>query len=161
MAPWGGVTRSSRPSVPRRRPARDLHVPLVRGTLDSMSENTFRTDGTIDSFANDFPGRDYEIEFTATEFTSVCPMTGQPDFGIIKLSYIPNQKCIELRSFKFYLQTFRNRGIFYENVVNTILNDVVAAIAPRFVEVTGEFNSRGGISARVAATYGDEIEFDE
>jgi 7-cyano-7-deazaguanine reductase len=122
-----------------------------------MSENTFRTDGTIDSFENRFPERDYEIEFVATEFTSVCPMTGQPDFGTISISYTPEQKCIELRSFKFYLQSFRNQGIFYENVVNTILDDIVAAIAPRFLSVTGEFNSRGGISARITATYGDEL----
>lgn len=123
-----------------------------------MSENTFRTDGTIDSFENQFPARDYEIEFTATEFTSVCPMTGQPDFGTISITYVPDQKCIELRSFKFYLQSFRNQGIFYENVVNTVLDDIVEAIAPRFLEVTGEFNSRGGISARITATFGDQLE---
>ncbi len=118
-----------------------------------MSENSFRTDGTIDSFENQFPEREYEIEFTAEEFTSVCPMTGQPDFGTIVISYSPGARCIELRSFKFYLQSFRNRGIFYENVVNTILDDIVAAIAPRFLVVTGEFHSRGGISARISATY--------
>jgi 7-cyano-7-deazaguanine reductase len=84
-------------------------------------------------------------------------MTGQPDFGTISISYTPDQRCIELRSFKFYLQSFRNQGIFYENVVNTILDDIVAAIAPRFLSVTGEFNSRGGISARITATYGDEL----
>jgi 7-cyano-7-deazaguanine reductase len=121
-----------------------------------MSENTFRTDGTIDAFDNQFPGRDYEIEFTAQEFTSVCPMTGQPDFGVIYITYTPDLRCIELRSFKFYLQTYRNKGIFYENVVNTILDDIVAAIAPRAVAVTGEFNTRGGISARVTATYPEQ-----
>ena len=121
-----------------------------------MSDNTFKTDGTIDSFENAFPGRDYEIEFTAPEFTSVCPMTGQPDFGTIIINYIPGERCIELRSFKFYLQTYRNKGIFYENVVNTILDDIVAAIAPRFASVTGDFNTRGGISARVTATFGGE-----
>lgn len=121
-----------------------------------MSENTFRTDGTIDSFDNQFPGRDYEIEFSATEFTSVCPMTGQPDFGTIHIAYTPDKRCIELRSFKFYLQTFRNQGIFYENVVNTILDDIVRAIAPRSLIVTGEFNSRGGISARITAVHPDE-----
>ncbi|MEO8540342.1 MAG: preQ(1) synthase [bacterium] len=121
-----------------------------------MSDNTFRTDGTIDTFENQFPGRDYEIEFTATEFTSVCPMTGQPDFGNIVISYTPNLRCIELRSLKFYLQTYRTRGIFYENVVNTILDDIVAAIEPRFLVVTGEFNSRGGIAARISATHSGE-----
>src|SRR5262245_9297165 len=107
------------------------------------TENTFRTDGTIDSFENQFPGRDYTIEFTALEFTSVCPMTGQPDFGTILINYVPDQRCIELRSLKFYLQTFRNRGIFYENVVNTILDDIVAAIQPRSLSVAGRFNTRG------------------
>jgi len=121
-----------------------------------MSENQYRTDGTLDFFENQFPGRDYEIEFTASEFTSVCPMTGQPDFGSIIITYTPEARCIELRSFKFYLQSFRNRGIFYENVVNTILDDIVAVIQPRFLVVTGEFNSRGGITARISATYGGD-----
>jgi 7-cyano-7-deazaguanine reductase len=118
-----------------------------------MSENTFRTDGTIDSFENQFPGRDYVIEFTATEFTSVCPMTGQPDFGTISIVYTPDARCIELRSLKYYLQTYRNRGIFYENVVNTILADIVAAIEPRALTVVGQFNGRGGISARISASH--------
>ncbi len=118
-----------------------------------MSENTYKTDGSIDSFENRFPERDYEIEFVAPEFTSVCPMTGQPDYGSIIVTYTPAVRCIELRSFKFYLQTYRNRGIFYENVVNTILDDIVAAIAPRHLMVTGDFNTRGGISARVTASY--------
>lgn len=118
-----------------------------------MSENIYKTDGTIDSFENRFSERDYEIEFVAPEFTSVCPMTGQPDFGTIIVTYTPEARCIELRSFKFYLQTFRNRGIFYENVVNTILDDIVAAIQPRHLMVTGDFNTRGGISARITASY--------
>src|SRR5205814_3043522 len=98
-----------------------------------MAENIFKTDGTIDSFPNDFPGRDYEIEFVAPEFTSVCPMTGLPDFGTISVTYTPAGRCIELRSFKYYLTTFRNQGIFYENVVNQIVDDIVSAIQPRFV----------------------------
>lgn len=121
-----------------------------------MAENIYKTDGTIDTFPNNFPGRDYEIEFTAPEFTSVCPMTGLPDFGTITITYTPGERCIELRSLKYYLNGFRNEGIFYENVVNKILDDIVAAISPRFLAVTGEFNTRGGISARVTATHGDE-----
>lgn len=118
-----------------------------------MGENNFRTDGTIDAFDNGFPERDYEIEFLAQEFTSVCPMTGQPDFGSITITYVPGDRCLELRSFKFYLQTYRNQGIFYENVVNKILDDIVAAISPRRLTVIGDFNARGGISARVSAAY--------
>lgn len=121
------------------------------------SLNTFKTDGTIDSFENRFPGREYEIEFTAPEFTSMCPMTGQPDFGTLTITYIPGARCIELRSFKYYLQTFRNRGIFYEDVINTILDDIVAAIDPKWAQVSGDFNTRGGISARVTATHPDEL----
>lgn len=118
-----------------------------------MGENIFKTDGTIDAFDNSYPEREYEIEFLAQEFTSVCPMTGQPDFGSIAIAYVPGDRCIELRSFKFYLQTYRNHGIFYENVVNRILDDIVAAVSPRRLTVTGDFNARGGISARVSATY--------
>ncbi|MCZ2111582.1 MAG: preQ(1) synthase [Dehalococcoidia bacterium] len=121
------------------------------------SLNTFKTDGTIDHFENRFPGREYEIEFTAPEFTSMCPMTGQPDFGTLTIRYIPGSRCIELRSFKYYLQTFRNRGIFYEDVVNTILDDIVAAIEPKWAQVSGDFNTRGGISARITATHPDEV----
>ena len=128
------------------------------GTLTGMSENIYKTDGTIDSFPNQFPAREYEIEFIAPEFTSVCPMTGLPDFGTITVTYTPGERCIELRSFKYYLTTFRNQGIFYENVVNQILDDIVAAIAPKFVAVTGDFNTRGGISARVTATHPPEAD---
>lgn len=123
-----------------------------------MSENIYKTDGTIDSFPNQFPGRDYEIEFVAAEFTSVCPMTGLPDFGTIIVTYTPGERCIELRSFKYYLTKFRNQGIFYENVVNQILDDIVAAVAPSFLTVTGDFNTRGGISARVTASYPAETD---
>jgi 7-cyano-7-deazaguanine reductase len=120
---------------------------------DRMPENVFRTDGTLDSFPNEFPNRDYEIHFEAPEFTSVCPMTGLPDFGTITVDYVPGERCIELRSFKYYLFAFRNRGIFYEHVVNQICDDIVAAISPRRLTVTGDFNARGGITARVTAAY--------
>jgi 7-cyano-7-deazaguanine reductase len=118
-----------------------------------VATNEFRTDGTIDWFPNNYPQRDYIIRFEAHEFTSVCPMTGQPDFGSITLEYVPAERCIELRSWKFYLQTYRQRGIFYENAVNTILDDIVAAIAPRRAAVTGDFSRRGGISAQVTTSY--------
>jgi 7-cyano-7-deazaguanine reductase len=118
-----------------------------------VSTNDFRTDGSIDAFPNSYPHRETLIRFDAHEFTSLCPMTGQPDFGVVTLEYVPGERCIELRSWKFYLQTFRQRGIFYENLVNTILDDVVAAISPRHATVTGEFSRRGGISARVSSSY--------
>ena len=104
-------------------------------------------------FANPHPDRDYTIEFSCPEFTSICPVTGQPDFGTIHIRYVPDQQCIELKSLKLYLWSFRQEGAFYEAVTNTILNDLVAACAPRSMTVVGEFNVRGGISAVVTAEF--------
>ncbi len=119
----------------------------------SRGENVFRKDGTIDSFPNEYADRDYEIEFTAPEFTSVCPMTGLPDFGTIAITYVPGERCIELRSFKYYLFGYRDEGIFYEQLVNRIRDDVVAAVNPKRLTVVGEFSPRGGIAARVTAKH--------
>ncbi len=83
----------------------------------------------LETFENQFPDRDYQIEIVAPEFTSVCPRTGQPDFGTLTITYTPDKKCVELKSLKFYLQSFRNQGIFYEHVTNTILDDLVAVVA--------------------------------
>jgi 7-cyano-7-deazaguanine reductase len=107
----------------------------------------------LETFANPAPQRDYEIVHTAPEFTSVCPMTGQPDFGTIVVRYVPDRLCVELKSLKIYLVSFRDRGIFYEAVVNRILDDLVAALAPRRIEVRGEFRVRGGISSVVVAAH--------
>ena len=107
----------------------------------------------IETFPNRHPGRDYEVRHTCPEFTSVCPKTGQPDFGTITVTYVPDRLCVELKSLKLYLQAYRNQGIFYEAVTNVILDDLVAAVAPRRMEVTGDFNVRGGISSVVTATY--------
>ena len=107
----------------------------------------------IETFPNRHPGRDYTIRHTCPEFTSVCPKTGQPDFGTITVTYVPDRLCVELKSLKLYLQAYRNQGIFYEAVINVILDDLVAAVAPRRMEVTGDFNVRGGISSVVTATY--------
>ena len=110
-----------------------------------------RPSKTLETFPNPHPKREYEVEFTCPEFTCVCPMTGQPDFATLTITYVPDRRCIELRSFKYYLLGFRNRGIFYEDVVNEVLDDIVAAVQPRELVVTGEFNVRGGIAARVTA----------
>jgi 7-cyano-7-deazaguanine reductase len=107
----------------------------------------------IETFPNRHPGRDYTIRHSCPEFTSVCPKTGQPDFGTITVTYVPDRLCVELKSLKIYLQGFRNQGIFYEAVINVILDDLVAAVAPRRMEVTGDFHVRGGISSVVTATY--------
>ena len=100
--------------------------------------------------------RDIDIVIEQPEFTSVCPMTGLPDFGTIAISYRPNEKLIELKSLKYYLLQYRNVGIFYEHVVNHILNDLVATLAPKQMEVTGKFTARGGINTTVTAVYEDE-----
>lgn len=103
----------------------------------------------LETFANANPERDYTIEIICPEFTSLCPKTGQPDFGTIIFTYTPDQLCIELKSLKLYLQRFRNEGSFYEMVVNRILDDFVKVIQPRRVKVEGRFTPRGGISTNV------------
>lgn len=108
---------------------------------------------TIETFPNPRPERDFEIAIRCPEFTSVCPMTGLPDFGEIRITYVPEAACVELKSLKYYFIEFRNRGIFYEQATNQILDDLVAAIAPRRMTVVGDFSVRGGISTVVTATY--------
>jgi 7-cyano-7-deazaguanine reductase len=107
----------------------------------------------LETFPNPRPERDYEIAIHCPEFTSVCPKTGLPDFGEIHITYVPDAACVELKSLKYYLIDFRNRGIFYEHVTNMILDDLVAAIAPRAMTVVGDFSARGGITTTVTATY--------
>jgi len=107
----------------------------------------------LETFANQFPQRDYVIEIVCPEFTSVCPKTGQPDFGTITIRYIPDLKCVELKSLKFYLQSFRSQGIFYEMVTNQILEDLTAAVAPRQMTIVAAFTPRGGISTTVTAEF--------
>ncbi len=104
-------------------------------------------------FANPHPHRDYSITHVAPEFTSVCPKTGQPDFGTIEIQYVADRRCVELKSLKFYLQGFRNQGVFYEDLVNRILDDLVTALAPRSMAVTGRFSPRGGMHSTIVATY--------
>jgi 7-cyano-7-deazaguanine reductase len=108
---------------------------------------------TIETFPNPRPEREYEIHINCPEFTSVCPKTGLPDFGEIRITYVPGDRCIELKALKYYLIGFRNRGIFYEAATNEILDDLVAACAPRRMTVVGDFSVRGGIKTSVTATY--------
>ena len=108
---------------------------------------------SLETFANSHPGRDYTIIHTCPEFTALCPKTGQPDFATIRISYVPDRLCVELKSLKLYLGSFRERGIFYENVTNVILDDLVATVRPRSMTVEGHFNVRGGISSLVRASY--------
>ncbi len=103
----------------------------------------------LETFENQYPGRDYTIEIVCPEFTSVCPKTGQPDFGTLTFRYVPDRLCVELKSLKLYLQQFRNEGIFYENVANRIHDELVGLLQPRRFELTAAFSARGGITTTV------------
>jgi 7-cyano-7-deazaguanine reductase len=109
----------------------------------------------LEHFSNVYPGKDYLIHFEISEFTAICPKTGLPDFGTIFIDYIPNDKCIELKSLKEYINFFRNIGIFHENVVNKISEDIIKDIKPKYLKVFGDFKIRGGIKTKV------ELEFKE
>ena len=107
----------------------------------------------LETFENQHPKRDYVIEIECPEFTSVCPKTGQPDFGTLTFSYVPDRLCVELKSLKLYLQSYRNDGIFYENVTNSILDDLIALLSPRRMRLVARFTPRGGISTNVTAEH--------
>jgi 7-cyano-7-deazaguanine reductase len=107
----------------------------------------------LETFPNPRPGRDFTIEIVCPEFTSLCPVTGQPDFGTITFQYTPSELCVELKSLKLYLQRFRNEGIFYEAVTNRLLDDFVAACQPVRCKVTGAFTARGGITTNVTCVH--------
>ena len=113
---------------------------------------------TLETFPNPRPERDYEIAINCPEFTSMCPKTGLPDFGEIRIRYVPDRTCIELKALKYYLLEYRNQGIFYEAATNKILDDLVALLHPRRMTVTGAFTARGGITTTVIARHGQEQE---
>src|SRR6185295_6952699 len=120
---------------------------------NGMLEFSRMSSSTLETFPNPRPERDYEIAIHCPEFTSVCPKTGLPDFGEIRITYVPAASCVELKSLKYYMIEFRNKGIFYEAVTNQILDDIVAAIQPRRIRVVGDFSVRGGIKTVVTAEY--------
>src|SRR5262245_33816909 len=136
---------------------RRLHNDTMQGTtkgaptLSAESAKSFRE--MLETFDNHFHGREYEIEIVCPEFTSVCPKTGQPDFGTLTITYVPNLKCVELKSLKLYLQQFRNEGIFYEHVTNRILDDLTSKVEPRWMELRAAFTPRGGITTTVTSEY--------
>lgn len=113
---------------------------------------------TLEAVPNPHPDRDYEVTMAIAEFTCLCPMTGQPDFATIRIRYVPDQHLVELKSLKLYIWSYRDQGAFHEDVTNRILNDLVGAIRPRWAEVTGDFNVRGGIKTDVRAVYGKRPE---
>jgi len=124
---------------------------LLRSGTTSYARNPGETN--LESFRNKYPHRDYVVEFDCPEFTSLCPVTGQPDFARIRITYVPDEQCLESKSLKLYLFAFRNVGMFHEEITNRILEDVVAACQPRWARVQGLMNRRGGISIDVTAEY--------
>lgn len=120
-----------------------------------MSASPQRHDPEVlDTFPNPQPDRDYEIRFVCPEFTCVCPKTGQPDFAEFRIRYVPDARCVELKSLKLYLWSFRNVGAFHESVTNTVCNDLAGLLGPRFLEVVGDFNVRGGIRTTIVCRHG-------
>lgn len=111
----------------------------------------------LETFINKVKNKDYTIDITCPEFTSLCPKTGQPDFAVIKISYVPDKLCVELKSFKLYMFSYRNIGEFHEHVTNKILDDFVKACKPKYASITGDFNIRGGIKTVVQAEYKKKI----
>ncbi|WP_339727900.1 preQ(1) synthase [uncultured Gimesia sp.] len=122
-----------------------------------MSETESPRD-LLETFENPYPNRDYVMETVCPEFTSVCPKTGQPDFGTLIITYIPDQVCFELKSLKLYLQSYRNVGAFYEDVTNRILDDLIAVTDPRWLELRAEFTPRGGISSTITVTHSKDVD---
>ena len=121
--------------------------------LTLLGTGATRPQRKLETFPNQHPHRRYVVKLETDEFTAVCPMTGQPDFATLRVEYIPNQRIVESKSFKLYLWSFRNEGIFHEHVTNVILDDLVTALDPHWCKVTGEFSVRGGIAITVTAEH--------
>ncbi|MBI3986607.1 MAG: NADPH-dependent 7-cyano-7-deazaguanine reductase QueF [Lentisphaerae bacterium] len=139
----------------QRRPARSSE-PYSELTLLNRGERRYPDSpdrARLETFPNPQPRRDYWIRFDCPEFTALCPVTAQPDFGRLEIDYSPRRRCVESKSLKLYLFSFRNQGVFHEAVVNRILDDLVGACRPRKARVTGRFNARGGIAITVTAEY--------
>ena len=126
---------------------------LAAAPVDLVARRPTEPTRRLETFPNPSPGRDYEIRFECPEFTCLCPMTGQPDFATIRIAYTPDRLCVELKSLKLYLWSYRNEGAFHEAVTNRILDDLLAAVQPRKAEVVGDFLVRGGIHTVVVARH--------
>ncbi len=132
------------------RPAKQDAMDRMR--FDTLGPDAIRAD-ILDTFAYEYPGKEIHLELRTDEFTSVCPWSGLPDFGRLRVSYVPDRLCLELKSFKYYLFSYRNVGIYYEHLVQRMLRDLVAAVEPLYLRVEGDFADRGGISTRAHAEF--------
>src|SRR5689334_13860490 len=133
--------------------SRKSHSGAAARPLDATQRKGTRPQKSVETFPNPKPERDYEIRFECPEFTCLCPMTGQPDFATLRISYVPDRTCVELKSLKLYLWSFRDEGHFHEAVTNRILDDLVALLEPKRIAVEGDFLVRGGIHTVVEASY--------
>jgi len=145
-------TRSS----DKRRQGRERAKPLTHLGSKETRYPSAPDRKILETFDNSHAGRDYEITFDCPEFTAICPITGQPDFGRLTITYVADRLCVESKSLKLYLFSYRNHGAFHEDSVNCILDDLVAMTQPRRMTVVGDFNPRGGIAIRVRADYGPD-----
>lgn len=141
------------------RNEKELNGVTLLGNQNTKYEQDYNP-GVLETFINKHPDHDYVVTFNCPEFTSLCPKTGQPDFAKIVINYIPREKMVESKSLKLYLFSFRNHGDFHEDVVNMIMKDLVALMQPKYLEVIGIFNPRGGISIYPFASYA-ELEYKE
>jgi 7-cyano-7-deazaguanine reductase len=150
----GRRARSEDRGIRRKTPYASPPFSLVSNRESAvLLEFSHMSSSTLETFPNPRPERDFEIAISCPEFTSLCPKTGLPDFGEIRITYVPDAQCVELKSLKYYMIEFRNRGIFYESVTNQILDDLVALLKPRRMTVVGDFSVRGGIKTVVTAEY--------
>lgn len=136
--------------MPQERPAKQEE--MDRWRFDTAGVDAIRAD-ILDTFPYEYAGREILLELQTSEFTSVCPWSGLPDFGRLRIVYVPDAQCIELKSFKFYLFSYRNVGIYYEHLTQRILGDLVEACKPLYMRIEGDFNERGGIATRARAEY--------
>jgi len=140
---------------PKKRAGRGPGAGLTLLQKSKTPVPTSPSAAALEAFRNSHPKRDYWVEFDCPEFTAICPVTGQPDFGHITIRYVPGKLCLESKSLKLYLHSYRNHGTFHEQAVNRILDDIVTAVNPRRAIVAGEFNPRGGIAITVEAEWPD------
>ena len=130
----------------------------IEPTMKKIPRRAVRPTRKLETFPNPKPQRDYEIEMTSAEFTCLCPITGQPDFATIRATYVPDRVCVELKSWRDYLWSYRNRGAFHEAVINKIADDLVRAMRPRWLQIEGEFRMRGGVETTVRVEYSPDTE---
>lgn len=136
----------------RRRDSKRRRAPGRAARMGSENMSV-RPAGSLETFANPRPERDYAIDMTVPEFTCLCPMTGQPDFATLRIQYVPDQLCVELKSLKLYVLSYRDEGAFHEAVTNQVLSDLADALSPRYLRVTADFNVRGGIHTAVTVEH--------